>query len=51
MQSVLIETGLKTMPRAVIDGFLRALVYLMPNALRAWIYEKLLRSKAQPHAK
>lgn len=44
MQGFLVDLGLKSRPRAVVDGLLRGAVYLLPSALRGLIYEKMLRS-------
>jgi glycosyltransferase involved in cell wall biosynthesis len=43
MQSILVTCGLKGKFRAIIDGSLRALVFLAPAWLRGQIYERVLR--------
>ena len=44
MQRHLVRVGLKSYFFAVIDGSLRALIFLMPSVIRKLIYLKLLRS-------
>ena len=46
LQIVMVSCGLKTRARALLDGLLRAAVFLAPAGLRGKVYEVLLR---QPH--
>lgn len=43
-QMELMRIGLISLPRAIMNGVMRAVVYLMPNGLRAVVYNHLLRS-------
>ncbi len=45
LQRHLVRTGLKTPTMAVIQGIARAIVFLLPPIVRAWIYENVLRQK------
>lgn len=47
MQTFLVDLKLKSRPRALADGLMRSLVYLLPSAWRGWLYEKALRSKPE----
>lgn len=44
LQHHLVCTGLKSHPKALLHGLIRATVFLLPSVIRAWIYEKLLRA-------
>lgn len=44
LQRHLVRTGLKSSYAAFIQGLVRSFVFLLPSAVRAWIYEKILRS-------
>lgn len=46
LQSHLVRCGLKSWPTACVHGALRSLVFLMPAALRGWVYERTLRQRA-----
>jgi glycosyltransferase involved in cell wall biosynthesis len=46
LQRLLVRSGLKSMWAAVFHGFARATVFLLPPAIRGFIYEKVLRSAA-----
>ncbi len=44
LQKHLVHVGLKSRPMALIHGLGRASVFLLPAAVRGWIYEKVLRA-------
>lgn len=44
LQRHLVRTGLKSPPKALLQGLSRATVFLLPSVIRGWIYEKLLRA-------
>jgi glycosyltransferase involved in cell wall biosynthesis len=46
LQGIMVESGLKSRPRALLDGLLRAAFFLAPAGLRGAIYENLLRKSA-----
>jgi glycosyltransferase involved in cell wall biosynthesis len=46
LQAHLVRCGLKAWPAACVHGALRSLVFLMPAALRGWVYERTLRQRA-----
>lgn len=46
LQSHLVRCGLKSWPAACFVGVIRSLMFLLPAALRAWIYERALRGRA-----
>jgi glycosyltransferase involved in cell wall biosynthesis len=46
LQSHLVRCGLKSWPAACVHGAMRSVVFLMPAALRGWIYERALRDRA-----
>jgi hypothetical protein len=43
LQRILIRCGLKSLPSAALDGFVRAAVFVLPARIRAFIYENFLR--------
>lgn len=45
LQIVMVSCGLKTRARALLDGLLRAAVFLAPAGLRGKVYEVLLRQR------
>jgi glycosyltransferase involved in cell wall biosynthesis len=46
LQSHLVRCGLKAWPAACLHGAMRSLVFLLPAALRGWVYERTLRQHA-----
>lgn len=44
LQRHLVRTGLKTPHAALMQGLGRAIVFILPSAVRGWIYEKFLRN-------
>ena len=46
MQRLLVHHGLKSPVAGVLDGAVRAAVFLLPNWMRALVYERLLRKPA-----
>lgn len=47
LQKLLVSLGLQTLTKAVIIGVLRSAVFLMPAAVRGFIYERFLRDGLQ----
>lgn len=45
LQAIMVTCGLKSWPRACLDGLARAVVFLAPASLRGVIYENMLRIK------
>jgi hypothetical protein len=45
LQRHLVGCGLKSWPRALMDGIGRAIVFLMPTLVRGWVYERYLRAR------
>jgi len=43
MQRLLVDSGLKSYPRAVLDGLVRAIFFLIPPSLRGYLYIHALR--------
>jgi len=43
LQRLLLKSKIKSFPEALIDGFLRSLVFLAPLGIRGWFYRKFLR--------
>jgi hypothetical protein len=46
LQRHLVGCGLKSWPAACVQGALRSQIFLLPAALRGWIYERALRQRA-----
>ena len=46
LQHHLVRTGLKSPSNAVLHGLCRSAIFLLPSAIRGWIYEKFLRVSA-----
>lgn len=46
IQKVLVESGLKGRVRAVLDGAIRAIFFLIPSSVRGFLYVRLLRKPA-----
>lgn len=46
MQSLLVESGLKSRVRAIVDGVIRATFFLIPASVRGFLYVHLLRKSA-----
>ena len=49
LQRHLVQCGIQTASRALVVGFLRSLVFVAPNRIRGFIYEKFLRHKFEAH--
>jgi len=43
MQSLLVQSGLKSRVRAIVDGLMRATFFLIPASIRGFLYVHLLR--------
>lgn len=46
LQRHLVQTGLKSPLVALFQGLGRSLVFILPSAIRGWIYEKILRTSS-----
>jgi hypothetical protein len=46
MQSLLVQSGLKSRVRAILDGLMRAAFFLIPARIRGFLYVHLLRKPA-----
>jgi glycosyltransferase involved in cell wall biosynthesis len=51
LQRVIVANGLKSRPRALFDGVVRAAVFLVPAVVRGKIYEVLLRREPDQYLK
>jgi len=47
LQRHLLKCGVTTLPKALLYGFLRSVVFLAPSRLRGWVYETFLRKGVQ----
>jgi len=46
LQKHLVHCGLKSRTSALVDGLLRVMIFILPAALRAQIYERMLRHRS-----
>jgi glycosyltransferase involved in cell wall biosynthesis len=46
LQAHLVRCGIKSPARGLVDGLVRSAVFLLPAALRGWLYKNLLRDRS-----